>query len=69
MTVPETPEMKNALLIFGAATTILFGLGRGFFMCGVSSYCSLLSKPGDSGKNFGILWSTWAISPFLKFGL
>jgi hypothetical protein len=54
------------LSIYAAATSILYGLGAGFYTCGVLAYCGILSKSGVSGKNFGFLFLIWAITGFLN---
>ena len=33
----------NSLLIYSSSVSILYGLGSGFFYCGVISYCAIVS--------------------------
>ncbi len=44
---------------------ILNGIGTGMLTCGVTCYTATLPGKGNFGKNYGILFTIWAIIGFL----
>ena len=56
--------MKNSVLVYSAATSVLYGLGINFFVVGALSYCGIVSKNENVGKNFGLMFSILALSNF-----
>ena len=45
--------------------SIIYGLGKAFFEVGIYSYVGVISKPSESGKNFGTLFAIWGLRGFL----
>ena len=60
---------QNLLSIYSAATSIIYGLGCGFFASVVLSYCAVITEPHVSGKNFGFLYLVWSIHLFLTYAI
>ena len=58
--VKETTA-KNSVLIYSAVASIIYGLGKGFYLCGIFCYCSVITESCKAGKNFGFLWSAYAV--------
>ena len=40
----EEAKTKNSIMIFSAAMSIFYGLGKGFYLCGIFSYCSVITE-------------------------
>ncbi len=57
-------SLKNSVLVYAAATSILYGLGITFFVIGALSYCGIVSKCENVGTNFGLLFSGLAVGNF-----
>ena len=54
-------KAKNNLMVLTAGISMLYGLGRAIFMCGVVGYCSVISSRKSNGVNFGFLWTIFAL--------
>ena len=67
--VAFSASVQNLLTTFSAATSIVYGLGTGFFACGILSYCGIITEPRVSGKNFGFLYLIWSINIFLAYAI
>jgi hypothetical protein len=57
---------KNSVLIYSAVTSIIYGLGKGLYLCGIFSYTAVISESCNAGKNFGYIWSAYALQGYLK---
>jgi hypothetical protein len=57
-------SLKNSVLVYAAATSILYGLGITFFVIGALSYTGVLSKCENVGTNFGLVFSILALGNF-----
>jgi hypothetical protein len=62
-------SLKNSVLVYAAATSILYGLGYMFFVIGALSYCAIISKCENVGTNFGLLLSTLALGNFFVISM
>ena len=62
---PDDATMWNSILIYTASCSVVFGLGRGFMLAGILSYCSIVSNHRLAGKNFGFIISFWSLHDFV----
>ncbi len=58
-------DVDNFLNGFSGVMGVVNGIGTGMLTCGVTCYVAALPSKGNYGKNFGILFTIWAIIGYL----